>query len=127
MPVKTFRPLTPSTRYVAYADYSDITKSSPEKSLVQIRKRTGGRNAYGRVTARGIGGGHKQKLRLVDFRRAKHGVEATVAAIEYDPGRTARLALLGYPNGKKTYIIAPMGGQVGAKLMSGPTATPEVG
>ena len=93
MPVKTFRPLTPSTRYIAYADYSDITKSKPEKTLVEIRKRTGGRNHYGRVTARGIGGGHKQKLRLVDFKRLKHGVEATVSAIEYDPGRSARRAV----------------------------------
>jgi large subunit ribosomal protein L2 len=127
MPVKTFRPLTPSTRYIAYADYSDITKTKPEKDLVQARKRTGGRNAYGRVTARGIGGGHKQKTRLVDFRRTKHGVEATVSAIEYDPGRTARLALLEYKDGEKTYIIAPNGLQVGAKLMSGPTAPPELG
>ena len=127
MPVKTFRPLTPSTRYLAYADYSDITKNRPEKSLVQTRKRTGGRNAYGRVTARGIGGGNKQKIRLVDFKRNKHGVEATVAAIEYDPRRTARLALLEYTDGEKTYIIAPMGLQVGAKLMSGPAAPPEVG
>ena len=127
MPVKTFRPLTPSTRYIAYADYSDITKARPEKDLVQTRKRTGGRNAYGRVTARGIGGGNKQKIRLVDFKRSKHGVEATVAAIEYDPGRTARLALLEYTDGEKTYIIAPNGLQVGSKLMSGPTAPPEVG
>src|SRR5215467_1329326 len=127
MPVKTFRPLTPSTRYIAYADYSEITKTTPEKSLVQTRKKSGGRNAYGRVTARGIGGGHKQKLRMVDFKRAKHGVEATVAAIEYDPGRTARLALLQYADGEKTYIIAPSGLQVGAKLMSGPTAPPELG
>src|ERR1051325_4321712 len=109
MPVKTFRPLTPSTRYIAYADYSDITKATPEKSLVQIRKRTGGRNMYGRVTARGIGGGHKQKIRLVDFKRNKHGVEATVQAIEYDPGRTARLALPSYKDGEKTYTIAPKG------------------
>src|SRR5713226_7901180 len=101
MPVQTFRPLTPSTRYVTYADLSDITKSRPEKRLVQTRKRSGGRNVYGRVTARGIGGGHKQKLRLVDFKRGKHGVEATVAAIEYDPGRTARLALLEYKDGEK--------------------------
>ena len=92
MPVKTFRPLTPSTRYISYADFSDITKTKPEKSLVEIRKRTGGRNHYGRVTARGIGGGHKQKIRLVDFKRDKHGVEARVSAIEYDPIRTARLA-----------------------------------
>src|SRR5512135_1369227 len=109
MPVKTFRPLTPSTRYIAYADFSDITRTRPEKSLVQTRKRTGGRNAYGRVTARGIGGGHKQKIRLVDFKRLKHGVEATVSAIEYDPGRTARLALLEYKDGEKAYIIAPVG------------------
>src|ERR1051325_9397962 len=127
MPVKTFRPLTPSTRYIAYADYSDITKATPEKSLVQIRKRTGGRNMYGRVTARGLGGGHKQKIRLVDFRRNKHGVEATVAAIEYDPLRSARLALLQYADGEKRYIIAPAGLKVGTKLMSGPTAAPEVG
>src|SRR5215472_7227272 len=119
MPVKTFRPLTPSTRYIAYADYSDITKTKPEKSLVETRKRTGGRNAYGRCTARGIGGGHKQKIRLVDFRRNKHGMEATVAAIEYDPRRTARLALLQYQDGEKAYILAPNGLQVGAKLMSG--------
>src|SRR5204863_4222809 len=119
--------LTPSTRYIAYADYGDITKSRPEKGLVETRKRTGGRNVYGRVTARGIGGGHKQKIRLVDFKRHKHGVEATVAAIEYDPGRTARLALLQYADGEKTYIIAPNGLQVGAKLVSGPTAPPDLG
>src|SRR6266566_9226235 len=107
MPVHTLRPLTPSTRYVTYADFSDITKTKPEKSLVQIRKRTGGRNVYGRVTARGIGGGHKQKIRTVDFKRTKHGVEATVTAIEYDPNRTARLALLEYKDGEKTYIIPP--------------------
>ena len=94
MPVKHFRPLTPSTRYITIADFSDITKTKPEKSLVVTRKKSGGRNHYGRVTARGIGGGHKQKIRLVDFKRNKHGVEATVAAIEYDPMRSARLALL---------------------------------
>src|SRR5436190_16184874 len=127
MPVKTFRPLTPSTRYVTYADYSDITKTKPEKSLVEIRKKTGGRNHYGRATARGIGGGHKQKIRIVDFKRQKHGVEATVSAIEYDPGRTARLALLEYKDGEKTYIIAPVGLKVGAKLVSGPTAPAEMG
>jgi large subunit ribosomal protein L2 len=127
MPVKTFRPLTPSLRYVAFSDYSDITKDRPEKSLVQIRKRTGGRNAYGRVTARGIGGGHKQKIRLVDFKRAKHGVEATVAAIEYDPRRSARLALLQYKDGEKAYILAPAVLQVGAKVLSGPAAPAELG
>ena len=127
MPVKTFRPLTPSLRYIAYSDYSDITKTKPERRLVETRKRTGGRNVYGRITARGIGGGHKQKIRLVDFKRNKYGVEATVKAIEYDPRRTARLALLEYADGEKTYIIAPNGLQVGAKLMSGRKAPPEVG
>jgi large subunit ribosomal protein L2 len=127
MPVKTFRPLTPSTRYITFADFSDITKTRPEKSLVEIRKKSGGRNHYGRITARGIGGGHKQKIRLVDFKRSKHGVEATVSAIEYDPGRTARLALLEYKDGEKIYIIAPSGLQVGAKLMSGPAVPPELG
>ena len=127
MPVKTFRPLTPSLRYVTFADFSDITKSKPEKSLVEIRKKTGGRNMYGRATARGIGGGHKQKIRLVDFKRNKHGVEATVAAIEYDPMRSARLALLQYKDGEKRYIIAPVGIQVGGKILSGPTAPPDIG
>ena len=127
MPVKTFRPLTPSQRYVSFADFSDITKSKPEKSLVEIRKKTGGRNHFGRATARGIGGGNKQKIRLVDFKRNKHGVEATVSAIEYDPMRSARLALLEYKDGEKRYIIAPVGIKVGTKLMSGPTAPPEIG
>lgn len=127
MPVKSFRPLTPSTRYITIASFDDITKTTPEKSLVVTRKKTGGRNHYGRMTARGIGGGHKQKIRLVDFKRNKHGVEATVAAIEYDPCRSARLALLQYADGEKRYIIAPIGLQVGAKLMSGAVAPPEIG
>lgn len=127
MPVKTFRPLTPSTRYITIASYDEITKTKPEKSLVEIRKKTGGRNHYGRATARGIGGGHKQKIRLVDFKRNKHGVEAVVSAIEYDPIRTARLALLQYNDGEKTYIIAPNGLQVGTKIVSGPEAAPDLG
>jgi len=127
MPVKTFRPLTPSTRYITVANFDDITETKPEKRLVVIRKKTGGRNCYGRVTARGIGGGHKQKIRLVDFKRNKRGIEATVKAIEYDPIRTARLALLEYQDGEKRYIIAPNGLQVGAKVLSGPHAAPEVG
>ena len=127
MPIRTFRPLTPSLRYITYADFSDITKTKPEKSLVEIRKKTGGRNMYGRVTARGIGGGHKQKIRLVDFKRNKHGVEATVAAIEYDPMRSARLALLQYADGEKRYIIAPVGMKVGLKVSSGPMSPPEIG
>jgi large subunit ribosomal protein L2 len=127
MPVKTFRPLTPSLRYITVSDYSDITKTKPEKKLVYTRKKTGGRNAYGRITARGIGGGHKQKVRIVDFKRNKLGVEADVAAIEYDPIRSARLALLVYKDGEKRYIVAPLGLKIGAKIISGPIAAPEVG
>src|SRR5512145_2751243 len=109
MPVKSFRPLTPSTRYITIASYDDITKVKPEKSLVFTRKKTGGRNCYGRVTSRGRGQGHKQKIRTVDFKRDKFDVIATVSAIEYDPLRTARLALLQYPDGEKRYIVAPNG------------------
>lgn len=127
MPIRAFRPLTPSTRYISIANFSDITKSKPEKSLVFTRKKTGGRNCYGRITSRGIGRGHKQKIRTVDFKRHKHGIEATVTAIEYDPRRTARLALLLYKDGEKRYMIAPVGLKVGTKLMSGPTAPPEIG
>ncbi len=127
MPVKTFRPLTPSLRYTTVADFSDITKTKPEKRLVSTRKKTGGRNSYGRVTARGIGGGHKQKLRHVDFKREKHGMEASVIAIEYDPRRSARLALLKYADGETRYIVAPKGIGVGSKLMSGPDASPDPG
>jgi large subunit ribosomal protein L2 len=128
MPVKTFRPLTPSTRYIAISSFAEITKAKPEKSLVTIRRKTGGRNAYGRVTARGIGRGHKQKIRLVDFKRIdKRGIEAVVAAIEYDPIRSARLALLKYKDGEMRYIVAPDKLAVGAKLASGPDAAPELG
>jgi len=127
MPVKSFRPLTPSTRYITIASYAEITKTKPEKSLVYTRKKTGGRNSYGRVTSRGRGQGHKQKVRTVDFKREKFGIEAKVTAIEYDPIRTARLALLEYKDGEKRYIIAPVGLQVGATLNSGSAAAPEVG
>jgi large subunit ribosomal protein L2 len=109
------------------ASFEEITKTRPEKSLVRIRKRTGGRNAFGRVTARAIGGGHKQKVRLVDFKRDKRGVEARVEAIEYDPIRSARLALLVYKDGEKRYILAPHGLQVGTRVVSGPSAEPELG
>lgn len=128
MPVKSFRPLTPSSRYVTIASFEEITKSRPERKLVEIRKKTGGRNSYGRMTSRGIGGGAKQKHRLVDFKRQrKAGIEAKVVAIEYDPLRSARLALLEYKDGEKAYILAPNGLQVGATLLSGPTAPPETG
>ena len=127
MPVKTFRPLTPSTRYITIASFDEITKTKPEKSLVFTRKKTGGRNCYGRITSRGRGQGHKQKIRNVDFKRNKFGVEAKVLAIEYDPIRSARLALLEYKDGEKRYIIAPNGLAVGSKLMSGSVAPPETG
>src|SRR5438552_4857252 len=115
MPVKNFRPLTPSTRYITIADYGDLTRKKPEKTLVVTRKKTGGRNCYGRVTARGIGGGHKQKIRLVDFKRDKHGVEARVSAIEYDPIGTARRPWPEYKNGAKRNTIARKAIQAGRK------------
>ncbi|MGC8990433.1 MAG: 50S ribosomal protein L2 [Verrucomicrobiia bacterium] len=127
MAVKTFRPITPSRRYITVASFEEVTKDRPERKLVEVRKKTGGRNCYGRVTARGIGGGHKQKIRIVDFKGNKIGVAATVKAIEYDPIRSARIALLEYKDGEKRYIIAPDGLRVGATLMSGPDAPPEVG
>jgi large subunit ribosomal protein L2 len=119
--------LTPSTRYITIADFSDLTRRKPEKGLVEIRKRTGGRNCYGRVTSRGIGGGAKQKLRRVDYKRNRHGEEARVVAIEYDPRRSARLALVEYRDGERRYILAPTGLRPGAKVVSGPGAAPEPG
>jgi len=127
MAVKTYNPLTPSSRYMTVASFDEITKSKPEKKLVRTKKKTGGRNCYGRVTSRGIGGGHKQKIRQVDFRRRRHGVKATVSALEYDPGRTARLALLVYEDQEKSYIIAPNGLKVGDEIESGPKAASKVG
>lgn len=127
MAVKSFRPLTPSTRYITIASFDEITKTRPERRLVQIKKKTGGRNAYGRVTSRGIGQGHKQKIRLVDFKRKKHGMDAKVIAIEYDPMRSARLALLEYSDKERRYILAPNGLAVGSVLKSGDTAAPELG
>jgi large subunit ribosomal protein L2 len=127
MPVKTYRPLTPSRRLYTVASFAEVTKKKPERRLVTIRKKTGGRNVYGRVTARGIGGGHKQKIRLVDFKRRKLGMDATVVAIEYDPCRSARIALIQYADGERRYILAPNGLQVGQKLRNGADAPPEVG
>jgi len=127
MPVKTYRPLTPSRRFLTVSSFQEITKSKPEKSLVVIRKKTGGRNVHGRVTARGIGGGHKQKIRLVDFKRRKLGMDAMVVGIEYDPCRSARIALVQYTDGEKRYILAPNGLQVGQKIRNGADAPPEMG
>ena len=127
MALKSFRPLTPTSRFKQLPRFDEITKSKPEKSLVVTLKKTGGRNNNGRMTSRHIGGGHKQKYRLVDFKRRKHGMAAEVAAIEYDPNRSARIALLTYLDGTKAYILAPDGLQVGAKVQSGPDATPDLG
>jgi large subunit ribosomal protein L2 len=122
MPTKSYRPVTPTRRFQTTVTREDITKDKPEKSLVVGKRKTGGRNSFGRVTSRFIGGGHKQTYRIVDFKRDKFGVPAKVAAIEYDPNRSARIALLHYADGEKRYILAPIGLQVGTTLMSGPDA-----
>src|SRR5262252_5395945 len=122
MPIKTYRPTTPTRRFQTVVSRDDITKQTPEKSLVESKKRSGGRNATGRVTSRFIGGGAKKAYRIVDFKRDKAGVAAVVAAIEYDPNRSARLALLHYVDGEKRYILQPDGLKVGMKVMSGPNA-----
>jgi large subunit ribosomal protein L2 len=127
MALKTFRPLTPTARFKALPTFDEITKSKPEKGLLETKKRSGGRNGYGRITTRHIGGGHKQKYRKVDFKRKKQGMEASVVGIEYDPNRSARIALLQYTDGEKAYILAPVGLLPGAKVTAGPTAAPDLG
>ena len=127
MALKTFRPLTPVQRTKQTSAFDEITKDSPEKSLLQVLKRTGGRNNRGRLTSRHIGGGHKQKYRVVDFKRSKRNVAAEVIGIEYDPNRTARIALIQYPDGEKTYILAPAGLGVGAKVIAGENVAPDLG
>src|SRR5579862_6910606 len=122
MPIKTYRPTTPTRRFQTVVSRADITKQTPEKSLVETKKRSGGRNATGRVSSRFIGGGHKQAYRVIDFKRDKVGIPAVVAAIEYDPNRSARIALLNYADGEKRYILQPDGLKVGQKVMSGPDA-----
>src|SRR5581483_617889 len=107
MPIKSFRPVTPTRRFHTVTTREDITKDRPEKSLVESKKRTGGRNSIGRVTSRFIGGGAKQAYRVVDFKRDKIGIPAVVAAVEYDPNRSARIALLNYADGEKRYILHP--------------------
>jgi large subunit ribosomal protein L2 len=122
MAIRTVKPTSPARRYLTYVTFDEITKSEPEKSLLRPKRRTNGRNAAGRITVRHRGGGHKRQLRQVDFRREKFGIPARVAAIEYDPNRSARLALLFYRDGEKRYIIAPLGLKVGHTVMSGPQA-----
>jgi large subunit ribosomal protein L2 len=127
MPIKSYRPTTATRRFQTVVSRADITKEHPEKSLLESKKGTGGRNSTGRVTSRFIGGGHKQAYRVVDFKRDKTGVPAVVAAIEYDPNRSARLALLHYKDGEKRYIIQPDGLKVGMTVSSGPASDILVG
>src|SRR5213083_203417 len=122
MGIRTLKPTSPARRYLTYVTYEEITKKEPEKSLLSPKRRTNGRNVYGRITVRHRGGGAKRMLRDVDFRRDKFGIPARVAAIEYDPNRSARLALLHYRDGEKRYIIAPHGMKVDDVVMSGPQA-----
>jgi large subunit ribosomal protein L2 len=127
MGLKKFKPTTPGQRHKINSTYSEVTTNVPEKSLIAKKSRSGGRNNDGRMTMRYMGGGHKQKYRIIDFKRDKQGVPATVKTIEYDPNRTARIALLFYADGEKRYIIAPDGLKVGDSVVSGPAVVPNVG
>ncbi len=122
MAVKKYKPVTPGTRGMTGYTFDEITKSTPERSLLLPLRKSGGRNAHGRVTVRHRGGGHRRFIRIVDFKREKHNIPAKVSAIEYDPNRTARLALLFYADGEKRYIIAPLDLKVGDTVMTGPGA-----
>lgn len=127
MAIRKLRPTTPATRFYSISTFEEITKTVPEKSLVQPNKKSGGRNNDGRITSRHRGGGHKRMYRVVDFKRERHGVEAKVTAIEYDPNRSARLALLQYVDGERRYILAPDGLKVGQKVTSGPGGEVQLG
>ena len=127
MGLRKFKPVTPGTRFRVGSDFTEITTNIPEKSLVVKQGKSGGRNNTGKMTMRYIGGGHKQLYRLIDFKRDKKDIPATVATIEYDPNRTARIALLHYVDGEKRYIIAPEGLQVGQTVISGDSVAPELG
>lgn len=127
MPLVKFKPTTPTRRFGSVSDFSEITADKPYRPLTEIKKRTGGRNLYGHITSYHRGGGHKRRLRLVDFRRPKHDVEAIVKTIEYDPNRTSRIALIEYADGEKAYILAPDGLTVGERISSGETAEVKVG
>ena len=127
MAVRKLKPTTPGQRHKIIGAFDTITASAPEKSLVFGKRSTGGRNNSGKMTVRYRGGGHKRKYRIIDFKREKDGVPAVVKTIEYDPNRSARIALLFYADGEKRYIIAPNGLEVGMTLMSGADAAPEIG
>lgn len=127
MALKTFKPNTPSNRYKQWSSFEDVTKDTPQKSLTVALRRSGGRNNTGRITTRHIGGGAQRRYRLVDFKRDRHDEAAKVIAIEYDPNRSARIALIEYPGGQRSYILAPAQLMVGASVMSGEKAAPDVG
>ncbi len=127
MGIKKLKPITPGQRHRVAPDFSEITASKPEKSLTITIKKTGGRNNEGHRTARYIGGGHKRKYRIIDFKRSKTDVSAEVKTIEYDPNRSARIALVQYTDGEKAYIIAPQGLKVGQTIIAGKTVAPEIG
>jgi large subunit ribosomal protein L2 len=127
MALKTFRPLTPASRFKALPNFAEVTKDRPEKSLTEPLHKSGGRNNNGRLTSRHRGGGHKRKYRVIDFKRKRRDTAADVIAIEYDPNRSARIALLQYPDGEKAYILAPVGLGVGAKVSAGADADPKPG
>jgi large subunit ribosomal protein L2 len=127
MPVKSYRPTTPAQRFKTVSTFDEVTKTKPEKSLLQPLKKKGGRNSYGRITVRRRGGGHKRRYRVIDFKRDKDGVPAKVVAIEYDPNRSAYIGLLHYKDGDKRYILAPKGLKVGDQVLSGTGAEIRVG
>ena len=127
MAVKTYKPTSPGRRGLVSSNFAEVTRMGPERSLANALRKRGGRNAQGRITVRHRGGGHKRRYRQIDFRRDKHGVAARVAAIEYDPGRSARIALLVYADGEKRYIVAPLGLRVGDQVISGPNVEIRLG
>ena len=127
MAIKKINPLTPGQRFKVVTTFDDVTAKSPEKSLVRVKTRSGGRNNDGRMTMRYLGGGHKRKYRVIDFKRDKFGIPATVKSIEYDPNRTARIALLFYSDGEKRYIVSPQGLKVGDQIISGKGVPPNNG
>ncbi len=127
MGTRLFKPVTPGTRFRSVSDFAEITKSVPERALLEPLRRTGGRNNKGHVTTRHQGGGHKRRFRRIDFRRDKNGVPAKIVGIEYDPNRTARIALLCYADGEKRYMLAPQGIGVGDQVVSGPGSDIRIG
>ncbi len=127
MALKKYKPTTPGQRFKIISAFDDVTTDKPQKSLLGKKKSSGGRNSEGKMTVRNLGGGHKKRYRVIDFKRDKEGVPGTIKSIEYDPNRTARIALVNYADGEKRYIIAPQGLKVGQNVISGKGVTPEVG